>query len=94
MTLWTLPFINLKTYAIPQAPDTLAESIKTSYLNIISPIILKYCFITAIELFAVFLEEIQVIYMPISTAVFRIALNTGSETLNSLLNLLQRNTCS
>ena len=94
MTLWTIPFINLKTYAIPQAPDTLAESIMTSYLHIISPIVLKYCFTMPVELFAVFLEEIQVIYMPILTAVFRIALNTGSETLNSLLNLLQRNTCS
>jgi len=47
-----------------------------------------------VELFSVFLEQIQVIDMPKSAALLGIALNAGIETLNSLLNLLQRNTCS
>ena len=81
MILWPIPFLRLKTYAIRQASDTLAESIMTSYLHIISPIAVKYCFTMAIELFSVFLEQIQVIDMPKSAALLGIALNAGSETL-------------
>ena len=70
------------------------QSLLRLYILIISPIVLKYCFTLAVELFSVFLEQIQVIDMPKSAALLGIALNAGSETLNSLLNLLQRNTCS
>ncbi len=51
------------------------------YILIISPIVLKYCFTMAVELFSVFLEQIQVIDMPKSAALVGIALNAGSETL-------------